>query len=260
LLFYKTASMVISKLEDEGFIYPINWVNQDKADTYKQKSLWLYENTNRRVLKNVHLFFSWALEMVEEPTLINFINDLLGDCIAVENTFLMIKPPKFDFYVPPHQDGINHNILLHPMRAVSVWAAITDATESNGCLKVYPSSHHQGYVNFDISNSSQIIQKEGVPIQIASKNELQNIQSVVLQSGQSCVFNVCLVHHSEPNYSDDFRIGINIRYVTKNAFVRRSHQASPLLMVSGKAEKLSEASRPLKNDPESLNKFRSTLL
>jgi hypothetical protein len=107
-----------------------------------------YQADCTEIIRNPHLDQEWAAAAVRSPTLLEAVCKAIGPSAAVENTFLVIKWPRHPFEVPWHQDGIDARLELDPDRSVAAWLALTDATETSGCLHVVPGSHRRGYLPF----------------------------------------------------------------------------------------------------------------
>ena len=52
------------------------------------------------------------------------------------------KPPGIGQPTPPHQDG--YYFMLAPCEAVTMWFALEDVDEENGCVRYVPGSHKHG--------------------------------------------------------------------------------------------------------------------
>jgi len=64
---------------------------------------------------------------------------LLGDKVVGRNMQYFNKPPQVGQPTPPHQDG--HYFMLNPPLAVTMWLALDEVDESNGCVRYVPGSH-----------------------------------------------------------------------------------------------------------------------
>ncbi len=52
------------------------------------------------------------------------------------------KPAKIGKATPPHQDG--YYFMLEPCEAVTMWLALDDVDEENGCVRYIKGSNHKG--------------------------------------------------------------------------------------------------------------------
>jgi len=70
---------------------------------------------------------------------------LLEDEVVGKNLQYFNKPPKIGKPTPPHQDG--YYFMLEPSEAVTMWLALEDVDEENGCVRYIPGSHLMGVRN-----------------------------------------------------------------------------------------------------------------
>ncbi len=67
---------------------------------------------------------------------------LLGGPVVPKNMQYFNKPPGIGQPTPPHQDG--YYFMLDPCEAVTMWLALDDADEENGCVRYVRGSHKHG--------------------------------------------------------------------------------------------------------------------
>ncbi len=67
---------------------------------------------------------------------------LLDGPVVPKNMQYFNKPPDVGHSTPPHQDG--YYFMLDPCEAVTMWFALDDVDEKNGCVRYVRGSHHRG--------------------------------------------------------------------------------------------------------------------
>jgi phytanoyl-CoA hydroxylase len=67
---------------------------------------------------------------------------LLQEKVIGKNIEYFNKPPKIGKPTPPHQDG--YYFMLKPPQAITMWMALEEADEENGCVRYIPGSHRTG--------------------------------------------------------------------------------------------------------------------
>jgi phytanoyl-CoA hydroxylase len=67
---------------------------------------------------------------------------LLDGPVVPKNMQYFNKPPGIGQPTPPHQDG--YYFMLDPCEAVTMWFALEDVDEENGCVRYVKGSHKQG--------------------------------------------------------------------------------------------------------------------
>jgi ectoine hydroxylase-related dioxygenase (phytanoyl-CoA dioxygenase family) len=232
-------STSLSHLRSDGFLQDRQWLSEQEVDRIYAKVMAIHHTTRARLLQQTHLYFKWAADLVTNENILADVASVIGDNFAVQTTMIFIKPPRTVFEVPPHQDGVNNEMLLTPEKSASVWLAITDCTERNGCLRVYPKTHLAGYLPFEIAASNERSISGGRPTQLSSSSTLPDPINIEMKRGLGCMMHVCLVHDSKENSSDKPRIGLNVRYVAPEAFEKFTDKLPPLFVVRGETSKYS---------------------
>lgn len=67
---------------------------------------------------------------------------LLDGSVVPKNMQYFNKPPGIGQPTPPHQDG--YYFMLDPCEAVTMWLALDDVDEKNGCVRYVQGSHKRG--------------------------------------------------------------------------------------------------------------------
>ncbi|MFE0135699.1 phytanoyl-CoA dioxygenase family protein [Streptomyces sp. NPDC059037] len=216
-----------SPLGESGYRTGLTWNTSSRARARAASIVAEHRTERTEVVRDAHLRFEWAAHAVRSPELLTVVQETIGESVAVENTFLMIKWPGRDFPVPWHQDGTNPRMQLDPARSVAAWLAVTDATTVNGCLQVIPGSHAAGYHGYRREESGA---KRGKALGVQGMFNGPHDRGVwlPLDAGQACLMDARLIHRSDSNSTVGARIGLNIRYVAPGA-IRSSGSHSPSL-------------------------------
>ncbi|MFF7638071.1 phytanoyl-CoA dioxygenase family protein [Kitasatospora sp. NPDC008050] len=213
-----------------GMTTPIEWSPPGAARGRAALLTSEHRSGAREIVKNPHLTEKWADFAVRSPNLLAAVQAVLGPDVAVENTFLVVKWPDREFEIPWHQDGTGDRLELDPERSVSAWLAITDATVSNGCLHVVPSTQCLGYLPVEKEGD------EGAARGLADQARgfsAATMTTVPLRAGSAVLMDSRLVHRSGTNTSDGARIGLNVRYVARGGILRRDPQSPSIAPISG---------------------------
>lgn len=135
---------------------------------------------------------------------IALLGQLLGPDVAFTHTQFITKLPDAtdtQSWIPVHQDDGYGT--LEPPEDVTVWTALTDTNELNGCLVVVPGSHKGGVVEHAKVESNPALREAG--------GETEPV-SVPMKAGEAIAFSGLTLHGSGPNKSDGARIGMHARY------------------------------------------------
>ena len=138
-------------------------------------------------------------------------------------------------WIPLHQDdGYGR---LDPPLDVTVWTALTDTDEDNGCLVIVPGSHHGGLVDHVAAAANPFLREAPAGATAVA---------LPLRAGEAVLFSGLTLHGSGPNRTHSPRVGMHARYCHPSVRMV-THRNKPVLadrhswMVLGEAERVPEA-------------------
>ena len=146
--------------------------------------------------------------MLTNPRIVAYVSDLLGENVVGWGSHFFCKMPGDGKRVDWHQDCSYWP--LTPTKAVTVWLAVDDADQANGCMEIYAGSHTYGLIDFDTSDPEsanvldQSIENPG--------DDSARLHQTPLRAGQISIHSDLLIHGSAPNDSDRRRCGLTLRY------------------------------------------------
>lgn len=105
-----------------------------------------------------------------------------------------------------HQDTVAVLAEADDTNQVTVWLAITDANEENGCLASIPASHKEGSHQHV---PGEIPREPTVPADIINN---RNGESLPVKRGGIIIFHKQNIHCARPNRSNRLRWSLDIRY------------------------------------------------
>jgi len=202
----------VAHYRDRGFLSPVSALTADTAAIARAK-LEEHEAQVGGVLgplhrSKSHLLFTWVDDIMRHDPLLDAVEDLIGPNILCWNTIFWIKEPRTESYVGWHQDlqywGLDNDEL------VSVWVALSPATEQSGCMSVMPGSHRE-LIDHDETYHENNLLTRGQELKIDVRD--REIVAMPLQPGEASFHNVKAAHGSGPNRSDDRRIGLSMHYM-----------------------------------------------
>ena len=224
----------LADYEEFGFIQSIPILSAAEVAHYRTEA----ERSCRAIgdsvtrLDALHFFFRWAWDLSTHPRLLDCLEQILGPNILLKSTRLFYKHSRSDSYVGWHQDGITENLV--DGRAPAIWLGLTAATVENGCLRVLPGSHHLGL----------FAHVTRPPVDALSKNDnlayprlrsrtreaelsgkitsipaaAQSPIDLVMRAGEMSIHHPVMLHGSNPNRSDQPRIGLSASYSAPELF------------------------------------------
>ena len=141
--------------------------------------------------------------------ILKFVEQLIGNHFALWNSSFFAKPAYNGFETPWHQDGQYWPI--SPLATCTVWLAIDDANEENGCLRFIKGSHKDKKLKQHSRNNKTNLTLH----QELSKEELDESKkvSLILKRGQISLHDVYMVHGSKENKSPKSRRAMTMRFM-----------------------------------------------
>jgi phytanoyl-CoA hydroxylase len=125
-------------------------------------------------------------------------SELLGERAIPQTLEYFEKAPRQGTPTPPHQDG--YYFCLKPNLALTMWVAIDDCDDENGCLCYVRGSHRHGVINHESSNVLGFSQ--GLP---AGHLDRSNAVAMHVAAGDCLVHHCATIHFAGPNRSDRWR-------------------------------------------------------
>lgn len=189
-----------------------------------------------------HLLFTWLNDLIRHPRILDAVEDIIGPDILCWGTSFFIKEKRNPGYVSWHQDSTYWG--LEPPDIITAWVAFTDSTAANGAMRVIPGTHRLDQVPHRDTFAAENLLSRGQEIMV----DVDERQAAMLElaAGEMSLHHVRLIHGSDPNPSDDRRIGFAIRYIP--TYVRQlagSHDSATLVRGVDKYHHFEEEQRPL---------------
>ncbi len=161
-------------------------------------------------IREWHMSSRWLYDVCTHPQLLSYVEGILGPDFYMWGSQFFTKAPNTKDTVAWHQDA--YYWPLHPHNSVTVWLAFSDVTEANGAMKVIPQSHKAGLIKHKSVLGDSVLTLE---LEQGTFNEA-TAKSLLLDAGQVSLHDDAIVHGSPANLSDQWRIGLTIRYSGTN--------------------------------------------
>ena len=175
----------------------------------------------------MHTVMTSPYELATHKTVLDVVEALIGPDILLYDVTYVIKEPQTDAFVSWHQDltfwGLSDDAV------VTMWLALSPATEASGCMRMIPGSHKNGLLEHDTFDDDK-----NVLLQSQTVHGVDEAQAVLcpLQPGEASFHHGWVLHASMPNRSDDRRIGLNVQYLAPH--VRQTkHNVDSAMLVRG---------------------------
>ncbi|MGH1489838.1 MAG: phytanoyl-CoA dioxygenase family protein [Acidimicrobiales bacterium] len=205
------SNQQIEQYESQGWVSPLDVLTEAEAASARAKVEEFEAEYGafgtRPERSRAYLPFTWVDEIMRNPLLVDMVEDLIGTDILCWNAIFWIKEPGAGSFVGWHQDATYWG--LDNLELVSVWVALSEASEEAGCMSVLPGSHRQTFDHDETYDANNLLTR-GQHI-----NNIDPAATVAmpLRPGQASFHNIATAHGSGPNDSQDRRIGLSLHYM-----------------------------------------------
>jgi phytanoyl-CoA hydroxylase len=154
-----------------------------------------------------------AKALSAHPAILGLCADLIGPDVRLYWDQAVYKKTEKPRRVPWHQD--NGYTYVEPQEYLTVWLALTDATEENGCPEVAPGAHRHGtLLHHYIEPLGWECLAEGTP----------SVKAPV-RAGGAVVFSSLTPHRTGPNLTDAVRKAYILQYCPSDAEILQGDPA-----------------------------------
>lgn len=229
-----SADDVAARYERDGFVSPIDVMSTAdaqalRADLERAEAELADDPTRLALLRSYpdRLLPSFD-KLIRNQRLIAAASAVLGPDLMVWSAGLFMKEANSPKVVSWHQDLTYWG--LDDAEETTCWVALSPSNRASGCMKFIPGSHKDALVahvdTFDDNNLLSRGQEVAVEV-----DEAKGV-AVELKTGQASMHHGHLFHASDPNTTNDRRIGVAIRYI-KPSMKQRTGDRSLVALVSG---------------------------
>ncbi|MDB5386462.1 MAG: ptlH 2 [Planctomycetaceae bacterium] len=135
------------------------------------------------------------LDYTQHPKWKQLAETLVGESALCESPEWFNKPAGIEHPTPPHQDNYYFN--LQPSNVVTIWLALDDVDDENGCLRYLPGSHQRG---FRPHGRSKVLGFSQGITDFGPDDHAQEVK-IHLQPGDAVAHHGMTIHRAEPNRS-----------------------------------------------------------
>ena len=198
---------------EDGFVAPLRVLTPAEAARFRRR-FEAYEAAHHGWYElskgqKLYLLQTWAAELASHDKILDAVEDVLGADIFVWGLSLFVKDARSPSFVSWHQDSTYWG--LNKRDVVTAWVALSPATCESGCMKMIPGSHKLEQLPHIDTLVKENLLTRGQEIAV-EVNESQAIH-LVLEPGEISLHNIGTIHASEPNRTNERRIGVAIRYI-----------------------------------------------
>lgn len=207
------SKAAVQDFQRDGYYFPLPALSQSEVAQFR-RALETHEAKAGEPLQGnyrhkSHLLFTWVDDLVRHPKIVDAIESILGPNLLCWTTNFFIKEANSPGFVSWHQDAFYWGLSKDDV--VTAWVALSPANLENGCMKFVPGSQTTDHLqHVDTFHKDNLLSRGQ---EIAVKIDTERTVDCILNPGEMSLHHVKVVHGSEPNRSNDRRIGLAIRYI-----------------------------------------------
>lgn len=210
------------RYDEEGYAIVRQAIDADLAAETAEHVHWLSRrNPGVRPEAFFHNFLMddpFMHRLVSDERIVDVLVPFLGPDIALYAPHYIAKPPGDGKPVLWHQDG--YYWPLEPMEVMTVWLAATASTRENGCMRILPGTQNMRLLSrremVDVDEEKYVLNSQVHPSLIDDSD----VVDLELEAGDVSIHNPRIIHGSEANTSDSWRIGLTLRYIPTTTRVK----------------------------------------
>lgn len=171
------------------------------------------------------------LEFLMDEDVLDLVEQIIGPNIGLWSSHFICKDPFKGRATPWHEDSAYWNGRITNFdKIVTVWLAIDRSWEENGCMRVIPGTHVDGFSEYeDVDASANLFSS-----QIKNVDESKAVY-FELEPGECSLHDSRIMHGAKPNTSPYRRCGYTMRYFsTESRVIPEKNPGHKVWLVRGK--------------------------
>jgi len=217
--------------DENGYVVARNAIDADLAQETVDHVHWLMKKhpdvRPERLHHNLLANDPFMHRLVGDDRLLDIAEQFIGPNIALFAAHYIAKKPETGQAVQWHQDGSYWP--LEPMEVTTLWVAGTDSTIENGCMRVLPGTQNNHLLKrrelMELDTEKYVLGVGIRPDQIDESNAVD----LELKAGDISIHNPNIIHGSNANTSDKWRVGLTLRYIPTSTWVNNAGHGNILL-------------------------------
>lgn len=204
--------------DHDGFVCPLDVMSGEAAAAYRAQleaaeAQYRDQKEFRQAIRRYpNLVMPFVDEITRKPEITDAVAEILGPNLLVLDAPFFIKEPHTDHYVSWHQDL--HYWGLETEDEVTAWVALSPATAASGCMRFVAGSQNRLVDHRDTFAEDNLLSRGQ---EVAVDVDESEATDAELQPGQMSLHHGRVFHASNPNRTDDRRIGLAIRFLPTHA-------------------------------------------
>ena len=205
----------IEQYHDQGFISPVKVMSEKDALLIKEELEHVEEEfpneINAESRNNLHLSFAFLDAIAHNTIIVDAMEDLIGPNISLWASVMFIKEPSSKHYVSWHQDATYMG--LDALDFPTPWIALSPSNRETGCMTMISGSHKTKIQEHEDTFAENNILTRGQAIQNVDESKAVDL---ILRPGEMSIHHGAIIHGSQPNNSNQRRIGFSLQSYMPN--------------------------------------------
>ena len=221
---------------NDGFVFPIPVMSSETAIAYRsqlefiekthQQNPSLKRPLNDYIRTHSDVVLPMAAELALLPTVLDAVEAIIGPDLMIWGADFFIKEARSPMLVSMHQD-LTYWGFGETSNQVTAWIALSASTVESGCVDLVQGSHKNPILPHTDTLAADNLLSRGQEVAVDVREEDRT--HVVLAPGEMSLHHGLAIHGSNPNNSDDRRIGFAIRYISPDARQKTTHREYAML-------------------------------
>ena len=220
-------SDILETFDRDGYVIIRNAIDPALAEELEDHVHWLDKKHDDLRPESFHhgvlIHDPFIHRVAGDKRLLEIAEQFVGTNIGLYASHYIAKPPQHGRAVGWHQDGSYWP--LEPMEVVTLWVAGSESTPENGCMRVITGSQRNTLLKK--SELRQLDQQDFVLAHGMHPDKIneEDAVDIELTAGDVSIHNPQIIHGSNANHSDRWRIGLTLRYIpTTTKVLDPNHQ------------------------------------
>ena len=214
-------------------------LNHEEVEFYRQKGYYLYKKPlfSNEKMTELHTIFEEQLaqkgsklsDELDTPhfrderllkfllsdEVLDLVEPIIGPNIGLWSSHFICKDAHTGRATPWHEDSAYWKGRLSAYdKIITVWLALDRSNQENGCMRVIPGTHHNGFSEYE-----EVASKDNTfSTRIKDVDETKAVY-FELEPGECSLHDSRIIHGAERNQSSHRRCGYTMRYFSTEAKV-----------------------------------------
>ena len=220
---------------NDGYLFPLPVLTAEEVQAYRSQ-LESIENDEKLhsldrplydyIRTHTDVVMPMAAELAMQSTVLDAVESIIGPNIMIWGADFFIKEAQSSAYVTMHQD-LTYWGFGETSNQVTAWIALSPSTVESGCVDLVKGSHKNPILPHKDTQAVDNILSRGQEVSV----DVRDIDRthVVLAPGEMSLHHGLAIHGSNPNSSNERRIGYAIRYINPDALPQSARREYAML-------------------------------